>query len=284
MLGRGVVADPAERADVARIARLATRCRLVLLEMIHRAGSGHAGSSLSCMDIVSVLKFDQMVWSADRSVGDVFVLSKGHAAPAWYAALIIDGDLPAEEIGTLRALDSRLQGHPDRTRLRLVDVSTGALGQGLSVAVGRALARRLHGRDSTVYCLLGDGECQEGQVWEAFLYAGAHRVSGLVAIIDHNGSQSDGAVDDILPLCPLPDKLRAFGWHVDEVDGHDHAELRDALRRRKPDRPSAIIAHTRKGRLGPGRVLLDGSHSDLPSAAEYAAAVVFLETLLAGGA
>jgi transketolase len=270
----------AERADAARIARLATRCRLVLLEMIHRAGSGHAGSSLSCMDIISVLKFDQMAWSADRSAGDVFVLSKGHAAPAWYAALIVDGDLPAEEVGTLRALDSRLQGHPDRTRLGLVDVSTGALGQGLSVAVGRALARRLHGRDSTVYCLLGDGECQEGQVWEAFLYAGAHQVSGLVAVIDHNGSQSDGATADILPLCPLRDKLRAFGWHVAEVDGHDHGGLAGALRRRDPGRPSAIIAHTRKGRLGPGRLLLDGSHSDLPSPAEYAAAVDYLETLL----
>lgn len=272
---RGERTVAAQRADTERIARLATRCRLVLLEMIHRAGSGHAGSSLSCADIVSVLKFDEM----DRDA-DVFVLSKGHAAPAWYAALIVDGDLPAEEIGTLRALDSRLQGHPDRTRLGLVDVSTGALGQGLSVAVGRALARRLHGRDSTVYCLLGDGECQEGQVWEAFLYAGAHRVPGLVAIIDHNGSQSDGAVADILPLHPLPEKLRAFGWHVEEVDGHDHGALRDALRRRDPDRPSVLIAQTRKGRLGPDRVLLDGSHSDLPSPAEYAAAVDYLETLL----
>ncbi|GAA4619900.1 transketolase [Actinoallomurus vinaceus] len=283
MGGKGVVAGPAERADAARIARLATRCRLVLLEMIHRAGSGHAGSSLSCVDIISVLKFDQMEWTPDPSAGDVFVLSKGHAAPAWYAALIVDGDLPAEDVGTLRALDSRLQGHPDRTRLDLVDVSTGALGQGLSVAVGRALGKRLHGRDATVYCLLGDGECQEGQVWEAFLYAGAHQVPGLVAIIDHNGSQSDGAVDDILPLRPLPDKLRAFGWQVDEVDGHDHGALRDAFRRRAPDGPSAIIAHTRKGRLGPGRVLLNGSHGDLPSAAEYAAAVDFLETLLEAG-
>ncbi len=283
MRREGVAAGPAGRADVASIARLACRCRLVLLDMIHRAGSGHAGSSLSCADIISVLKFDQMNWSPDRSAGDVFVLSKGHAAPAWYAALIVDGDLPAEEVGTLRALDSRLQGHPDRTRLDLVDVATGALGQGLSVAVGRALARRLHGRDSTVYCLLGDGECQEGQVWEAFLYAGAHQVPGLVAIIDHNGSQSDGAVSDILPLRPLPDKLRAFGWQVAEVDGHDHGELRDALRRRDPDRPAVLIAHTRKGRLGPGRVLLDGSHSDLPSPAQYAAAVGYLEGLLEAG-
>jgi transketolase len=271
-----VVAD----AGVARLARLATRCRLVLLEMIHRAGSGHAGSSLSCMDIIGVLGFDLL----DRSAGDVFVLSKGHAAPAWYAALVVGGDLPAGEVGTLRRLDSRLQGHPDRTRLGLVDVSTGALGQGLSVAVGRALARRLRGLDSTVYCLLGDGECQEGQVWEALLYAGAHQVPGLVAIIDHNGSQSDGAVDDILPLRPLPAKLRAFGWQVSEVDGHDHGALRDVLRRRDPARPAAIIARTRKGRLGPGRLLLDGSHSDLPSPAEYAAAVGYLESLLAGGA
>ncbi len=276
MRSEGVVAG----AGVARLARLATRCRLVLLEMIHRAGSGHAGSSLSCMDIIGVLRFDLL----DRSAGDVFVLSKGHAAPAWYAALVVDGDLPAGEVGTLRRLDSRLQGHPDRTRLGLVDVSTGALGQGLSVAVGRALARRLRGRDSTVYCLLGDGECQEGQVWEALLYAGAHQVPGLVAIIDHNGSQSDGALDDILPLRPLPAKLRAFGWQVSEVDGHDHGALRDALRRCDPARPAAVIAGTRKGRLGPGRVLLDGSHSDLPSAAEYAAAVGYLESLLAGGA
>jgi transketolase len=134
-----------------------------------------------------------------------------------------------------------------------------------------------------VYCLLGDGECQEGQVWEALMYAGAHRVPGLVAIIDHNGSQSDGAVDAILPLGPLPAKLRAFGWHVEEVDGHNHHDLRGALRRAS-DRPTVIVAHTQKGRLGPGRVLLRGSHSDLPSAAEYAATVGYLEGLLEGGA
>jgi transketolase len=267
MRGDRVIAAPT-------IARLATQSRLVLLDMIQRADSGHAGSSLSCVDIISVLRFDRM------DPGDVFVLSKGHAAPAWYAVLIVAGDLPAEEIGTLRALDSRLQGHPDRTRLGLVEVSTGALGQGLSVAVGRALARRLQGRDSTVYCLLGDGECQEGQVWEAFLYAGAHRLTGLVAIIDHNGSQSDGAVDEILPLGSMSEKLRAFGWQVDQVDGHDHGELCAALRRREPGLPSAIIANTRKGWLGPGQILLDGSHSDLPAADEYARAVVFLEGLL----
>ena len=267
-------------AEVDRIAALATRCRLVLLDMIYRAGSGHAGSSLSCVDIISVLKFDLLRGQAGApsSDRDVFVLSKGHAAPAWYAALIVAGDLPASEVGTLRAIDSRLQGHPDRTRLDLVDVSSGALGQGLSMALGRARGKRLKAQDSVVYCLLGDGECQEGQVWEALLHAGAHQVSNLVAIIDHNNSQSDGELDGILPLQPLPDKLTAFGWQVQEVNGHSHRELRDALRAARWDttQPSVIIAHTRKGWLGAGRTLSGGSHSAVPSAAEYAEAAAFL--------
>lgn len=257
------------------LARLAARCRLVLLDMIRTAGSGHVGSSLSCMDIITVLKFDQL----DQARGDVFVLSKGHAAPAWYAALIVGGDLPAGAVGTLRALDSPLQGHPDRTRLGLVDVSTGALGQGLSIAAGRATAQRLGGRGADTYCLLGDGECQEGQIWEALLYAGARRLSNLVAIVDHNGGQSDGAVDHVLPLHSLAEKVRSFGWDVREADGHDHAELRAALRRRCRGSPSLIIAHTRKGWLGRGRVLLNGSHSDLPTPAEYAVAADFLRNL-----
>jgi transketolase len=266
--------------EVDRIARLATRCRLVLLDMICRAGSGHAGSSLSCADIISVLRFDQMHWPASRSERDVFVLSKGHAAPAWYAALIVGGDLPPGEVATLRALDSRLQGHPDRTRLDLVDVSSGALGQGLSMALGRARGKRLKGQDSVVYCLLGDGECQEGQVWEALMYGGAHRVGNLVAIIDHNNSQSDGDLDGVLPLHPLPAKLSAFGWHVQEVNGHAHGELRQAVRaaRQERIRPSVIIARTRKGWLGGGQILLDGSHSAVPSAAEYARAAAFLRS------
>lgn len=266
--------------EVNRIARLATRCRLVLLDMICRAGSGHAGSSLSCVDIISVLRFDQMHWTAGlaSTERDVFVLSKGHAVPAWYAALIVGGDLPPSEVGTLRAIDSRLQGHPDRTRLDLVDASSGALGQGLSMALGRALGKRLKGQDTIVYCLLGDGECQEGQVWEALMHAGAHRVANLVAIIDHNNSQSDGELDSILPLHPLPAKLDAFGCHVQEVNGHAHADLREAVRaaRQEQSRPSVIIAHTRKGWLGGGRILLDGSHSAVPSAAEYAQAAAFL--------
>jgi transketolase len=230
------------------------------------------------VDIISVLRFDQMNWAGAAPDRDVFVLSKGHAAPAWYAALIVAGDLPGAEAATLRAIDSRLQGHPDRTRLSLVDVSSGALGQGLSMALGRATGKRLKGSGDAVYCLLGDGECQEGQVWEALMYGGAHRVSNLIAVIDRNDSQSDGAVADTMPLEPLPRKLAAFGWHVQEVNGHCHRDLREALRvaRREIARPSVIIAHTRKGWLGRGQVLMGGSHSAVPSAAEHAWAVALL--------
>lgn len=273
-----------ERPDVTieDVARLANRCRRVLLEMIYRAGSGHVGSSLSCMDLVSVLRFDQMRWSPDRSRpgSDVFVLSKGHAVPAWYAALIVAGDLSPEWIGRLRRIDSPLQGHPDRTRCELVDVSTGALGQGLSVAIGRAVGKRLAGQDSHVYCLVGDGECQEGQVWEALMYAGARGLAGLTLLVDHNGSQNDGPVERVLPLGSLPAKLQAFGWQVQEVDGHEHHAIRAALgAARRSARPTALIAHTRKGHLGRDRLVLGGSHGGVLTLDEFRAATNYLDAV-----
>ena len=235
------------------------------MEMIHHAKSGHIGSSLSCVDILAVLRFDQMRWLPAAPERDVFVLSKGHAAPAWYAALIEGGDLDPGLAAGLRTLDSPLQGHPDRTRCEFVDASTGALGQGLSIAVGRAQARGLQPGDTHVYCLVGDGECQEGQVWEALLYAGARRTANLTLIIDANGRQSDGLVDETVQLGPLAEKLAAFHWRVMEVDGHSHRSLREALATARADRsgPCAVIAHTRKGYLAPGRVALDGAHSGL---------------------
>jgi transketolase len=253
------------RLDLAELTRLADRCRQVTIEMIHLAGSGHLGSSLSCVDILTVLAFDQL---DRRPGGDVFVLSKGHAVPAWYAALIVAGDLDAAAVTTLRTLDSRLQGHPDRSRLDLVEVSTGALGQGLSVALGRAEARRLRRQDSTVYCLAGDGELQEGQVWEAAMYAGARGLGNVVLVVDANGSQNDGPIT--LPLEPGP-VFASLGWHVSEVDGHAVADLRQALdaARQTPDRPSVVVARTVKGRLGPGRVLLNGAHSGVLTAEEF---------------
>ncbi|MFC6087766.1 transketolase [Saccharothrix lopnurensis] len=251
-------------ADRERLHTLSRKIRATALEMIHIAGSGHIGSSLSSVDIMTVLRFGQMRWrsAVDR---DVFVLSKGHAVPAWYATLMVAGDLDPALIGTLRTLDSPLQGHPDRTRCEYVDVSTGALGQGLSVALGRAEAKTLKGASGHVYCLVGDGECQEGQIWEAAMYAGARGVPNLTLIVDGNGRQSDGTVRATMDLMPLSDKLRSFRWSVREVDGHAHQALEKALTLARTDTtgPSAIIAHTHKGHLGPGRTALDGAHSGL---------------------
>lgn len=272
----GLIDDESElRHRLARIGGLADEVRACLLKMIHLAGSGHVGSSLSCVDLVSVLKFDQM----DAAGRDVFVLSKGHAAPTWYAALTVAGELDPAEIGTLRRIDSRLQGHPDRTRLDLVAVSTGALGQGLSVALGRAQARRLRDEQSVVYCLVGDGELQEGQMWEAIMYAGAQCLSNVVLLVDYNRSQNDGPVDEIMPLHPLPEKFRSFHWHVQEVDGHSHRAIRDAVGYARTDRhqPSVVVAHTRKGYLAPGQVLLNGSHSGSLTPEVYADAIAQLE-------
>jgi transketolase len=276
--------NTAESVGLERVRALANQTRQTLLEMIYHASSGHVGSSLSCVDILSVLKFDQMNWRGDipRTETDVFVLSKGHAVPAWYAALIVSGELAADEIKSLRTIDSRLQGHPDRGRCDLVDVSTGALGQGLSISLGRAHAKRMKGQDSYVYCVAGDGESQEGQIWEALMYAGVRKATNLILFIDYNRSQNDGAVDEILPLHPLADKLEAFQWHVQEVDGHSHEEIRDAVvtAKQNTEQPSVIIAHTRKGHLAPDRVLLNGAHGGTLSAEEFHQAIDYLRTAI----
>ncbi|HEV8560485.1 MAG TPA: transketolase [Actinophytocola sp.] len=273
-----VTDDTGPRLDHMR--KFANQSRQVLLEMIYHANSGHVGSSLSCVDILSVLKFDQMNWSGSvpRTESDVFVLSKGHAVPAWYAALIVSGELEADHTKTLRTIDSQLQGHPDRRRCDLVDVSTGALGQGLSISLGRAQAKRLKGQDCYVYCVAGDGETQEGQVWEALMYAGVREVANLILFVDYNRSQNDGAVDEILPLHPLVEKFAAFRWHVQEIDGHAHAEIRDAIinAKRNASQPSVIIARTRKGHLGEDRVVLNGSHGGTLSADEFRQAIDYL--------
>ncbi|MFD7508439.1 transketolase [Streptomyces sp. NPDC059853] len=272
--------DRVGRTGPDELLNLSRRMRASVLRMVHDAASGHIGSSLSAVDIMAVLRFDQMHWSSGRD-RDVFVLSKGHAVPAWYAALIAGGDLDPALAATLRQLDSPLQGHPDRTRCAYVDVSTGALGQGLSVAIGRAQGRVMRDDSGHVYCLVGDGECQEGQVWEAVMYAGARGVANLTLIVDANGRQSDGTVDETLPLEPLAAKLTAFRWLVHEVDGHSHQALRVALSaaRRERGRPTAIIARTRKGYLGPDRgALLNGSHGGLLGSAELVEALDYLET------
>jgi transketolase len=239
--------------SIPELEKMAKQLRRHVVQMISIAGSGHPGGSLSAADIVAALYFKVMrhdpkntQW-ADR---DRFVLSKGHAAPILYAALAECGYFPVEEFSTLRKLGSRLQGHTDRTLTPGVEMSAGSLGQGLSFGIGVALAARLDKRDYHVFVLLGDGECEEGQVWEAAMSAPHFRIDNLTAIVDHNGIQLDGRCCDIMALESLADKWRAFNWHVIEIDGHDMSQILSALEEagKTKLRPTVIIAHTVKGK------------------------------------
>jgi transketolase len=233
--------------------KMARKLRRHIIEMTLEAGSGHPGGSLSATEIVTALYFNHLRHdprnprSPDR---DRFVLSKGHAAPLLYSALAEAGYFPVDELATLRRLESRMQGHTDMTVTPGVEMSAGALGQGLSFGIGIALAARLDRRDYRVYALLGDGECDEGQVWEAAMAAAHFKVDSIVAIIDRNRQQIDGWTYEIMDTEPLTDKWGSFGWHTIEVDGHDVAQILAALdeAKRMKGKPTAIIAHTTKGK------------------------------------
>lgn len=231
----------------------AREIRKSIVRMTGAAGSGHPGGSLSAADIVTVLYFHELRLKPeepDWDGRDRFVLSKGHAAPVLYAALAEKGYFPKEELLTLRKLGSRLQGHPDLKSLPGVEMSTGSLGQGLAVANGMALAGKLDNKDYRVYALLGDGECQEGMVWEAAMAAAHYRLDNLAAFVDHNGLQIDGPVTEIMSPEPLTDKWKAFGWHVLSIDGHDLEQILSAIEEAKKTkgRPTVIIAKTVKGK------------------------------------
>jgi transketolase len=279
--------------DVKAIEAVAVRMRRDIVEMIAKAGSGHPGGSLSAADIVATLYFGGVLKhdptnpvSPER---DRFILSKGHAAPVLYAALAESGYFAHEQLGTLRKLGSKLQGHPDRKKTPGVEVSTGSLGQGLSVASGLAAGLRggQHPASThearTVFCLLGDGELQEGQVWEAAMFAAHMSLDNLVAIVDHNGLQIDGACNEVMCVGSVAAKFSAFNWHVVEVDGHDIAALHEALEAAKAHRagPAVIIAHTIKGK---GVSFMEGQagwHGKAPSAEQVAQALE--ELVVAGG-
>jgi transketolase len=231
----------------------AGRIRRHIIAMLAAAASGHPGGSLSAVEILCALYFrilrhkpEDPAWP-DR---DRFILSKGHGVPVLYAVLAECGYLPVEELTTLRRLDSRLQGHSLAGSPPGVEMSAGSLGQGLSYCVGQALAARLDGRDYRVYCLLGDGELDEGQVWEAAMAAAHYSLDNLTAIVDRNRIQNDDFCDKVMRTDPLPDKWQAFGWHVEEVDGHDLGQVIDALEKARDirGRPTVIIAHTVKGK------------------------------------
>ena len=229
MLHKEIIAIP----DHHHLKEIARQVRLDIVEMLYRAGSGHLGGSLSATDILVALFFGEMRTKAgdpcwpDR---DRFILSKGHGAPAYYAVLARLGYFPREELVTLRQFGSILQGHPDSGCTPGVEIPTGSLGQGLSIANGLALAARLNGHGSRVYVLLGDGEVQEGQIWEAAMTAAHYGLDNLVAIVDRNRLQIDGRTDEVMSLEPIADKWQAFGWHTLEVDGHDIPQLLAAFK------------------------------------------------------
>jgi transketolase len=260
--------------DAAQLKEIARQVRLDIVEMLYRAASGHTGGSLSAADILVTLFFGKMrlkFGDPKSSRRDYFVLSKGHAAPALYAVLARLGYFSRDELFTLRRFGSSLQGHPDSGFTPGVEVPTGSLGQGLSVANGLALALTLNGTDQRVYALLGDGEVQEGQIWEAAMTASHYGLENLVAVLDRNRLQIDGRTKDVMSIEPLAQKWEAFGWHTADVDGHNPQEILQALNACEAvsGRPSIIIAHTVKGK---GVSIFEGQvkyHGVAPTKEEY---------------
>jgi transketolase len=231
----------------------ANKVRKDIVRMVTEAESGHPGGSLSAADVVTALYFNVMRHKPENPKWedrDRFILSKGHAAPLLYAVLAERGYFEVKELLTLRKLGSRLQGHPDMKRLPGIEISTGSLGHGLSVGNGMAIAGKLSKKGYRVYVLLGDGECQEGQVWEAAMTASHYKLDNVTAILDYNGLQIDGPVKDVMNINPISNKWRAFGWYVIEINGHDFKEILDSFERVKKlkGKPSIIIAHTTKGK------------------------------------
>lgn len=277
-------ADPSHRGEeIAALRDRATVIRRLIVDMLANAGSGHPGGSLSAVEIVTALYFGGILrYDPDRPDWpdrDRFILSKGHGVPVQYAALAEAGFFPHDELRTLRRIDSRLQGHPVLGTAPGIEASTGSLGQGLSIGLGMALAARLDRRNYRVFVLLGDGECQEGQVWEAAMAAGHHRTDNLIAIVDYNKFQLDGAISEIMELDPLAAKWESMRWDVIEIDGHD---LREVLRAFDwavgRDRPACIIAHTIKGK---GVSFMEGEnayHGVAPTDEELARALAELDT------
>ena len=261
---------------------LARTMRQEIIKMLTASASGHPGGSLSATDFLAVLYGEFMnvdpaePRKADR---DHFVLTKGHAAPALYAILALKGFFPMEELANLRKLGSPLQGHPDMHKVPGVDASTGSLGQGLSLACGMALAAKMDGQDYRVYALMGDGEQQEGQVWEAAMFAAHYKLDNLAILLDHNHLQIDGNIADVLNPDPLDEKYRAFGWNVIQIDGHDHEQIRTALAqaREVKGQPTVIIGETVKGKGVSFMENQAGWHGKAPNAEQSAQALAELE-------
>jgi len=270
--------------STAELENIANKLRLHVVEMTYEAGSGHPGGSLSAADLMAALYFRVMrhdpsnpQWE-DR---DRFVLSKGHVAPVLYAALAEAGYFPVEDLVSLRKMGSPLQGHPVRGKVPGVEMSTGSLGQGLSMACGIALAGKMDGKDYMTYCLLGDGELQSGQNWEAAMFARQAGLSRLVAIVDRNHLQISGNTESVVGLEPLPEKWKSFGWNVIIIKGHSMRQILEALDRAQgSSRPTAIIMDTVKGKGVSFMENNAGFHGKAPNADEYAKAVSELKEVI----
>ena len=264
----------------------ACKVRMGVIESTHGAKAGHPGGSLSAADVFTYLYFKEMNIDPQNpkwEERDRFVLSKGHTAPGLYAALAHRGFFPVEDLPTLRHIDSYLQGHPNMNTVPGVDMSSGSLGQGVSVAVGMALGAKYQGKSYRVYTLLGDGEIQEGQVWEACMAASHYKLDNLCVIVDNNGLQIDGDIAKVMSPYPIVDKLEAFGFHVEAVDGHDFEALEAAFQKAKQVKgaPTAIVMSTTKGKGVSFMENNAGWHGKAPNDAEYAQAMDELKALMA---
>ena len=265
--------------------KTACKVRIGIIHGVHAGKSGHPGGSLSSADILTYLYFKEMNIDPKNPKDpgrDRFVLSKGHAAPALYATLAERGFFSPDELFNLRHIGSFLQGHPDMKNTPGVDMSTGSLGQGISAAVGMALSAKHFGFNYRVYAILGDGEIEEGQVWEAAMFAANKKLSNLTVFVDLNGLQIDGTIDEVNSARPVDKKFEAFGWDTIEIDGHDFEQIEDALNKAKnSDKPVAIIANTVKGKGVSYMENAVGWHGTAPNDEQYAQAIKELETALA---
>ncbi len=274
------------QTEQKELMRAACQVRMGVIEGTHAAKAGHPGGSLSAADLFAYLYWRELNIDPkhpQKEDRDRFVLSKGHTAPGLYAALAHRGFFPVEDLLTLRHIDSYLQGHPNMNTVPGVDMSTGSLGQGISAAAGMALAARHKKMDCRVYTLLGDGEIQEGQVWEALMFAHHYKLDNFCAIIDNNGLQIDGSVADVMSPYPIPEKLRAFGFEVLEIDGHDFGQMEAAFAaaRETKGRPSAIVMKTTKGKGVSYMENNAGWHGKAPNDQEYELAMQELRSRMA---
>jgi transketolase len=268
---------------ISSLEQIAKECRVDIIRMLETAKSGHPGGSLSVIDIIVALFFHEIKMDPKNPYWegrDRFILSKGHAVPALYAVLSKKGVIPKEELASLRMTNSRLQGHPDRVLLPFVEASTGSLGQGMSIAQGIAMGLKLQKRSERVFCVIGDGESQEGQIWETALSAPKFKLNNLIVFLDSNNGQIDGHVTEVMDIRPIADKWTSFKWAVQEIDGHDMGQILGAIEKAKAEteRPSFIVARTVKGK---GVSFMEnniGWHGMAPSKAESEKAIQEIES------